>query len=187
MYSKCFISNTFLFLFGFQSWNSQNACQNSKPGRPWSDGFLRSHLIWVCTICLGIFDRQILEIYCISSPEPNTQVGCLYDNGMASGGCLFTSSKKSNSKLIQLWKISCKASSGRGRMHKAFGLNLINEPLKRQSRLQQTTNFATSFPFFNKNKVWYYMRIVCQQTKYYALFVIFEKAAKFAIVVYCKL
>ena len=34
------------------------------------------------------------------------------------------------------------------------------------------------------------MRIVCQQTilmKYHALFVIFEEAAKFAIVVCCKL
>ena len=34
------------------------------------------------------------------------------------------------------------------------------------------------------------MRIVCQQTilmKYYALFVIYEKAAKFEIVVCCKL
>ena len=34
------------------------------------------------------------------------------------------------------------------------------------------------------------MRIVCQQTilmKYHALFVIFEKASKFEIVVYCKL
>ena len=34
------------------------------------------------------------------------------------------------------------------------------------------------------------MRIVCQQTilmKYYALFVIFEKTAKFEIVICCKL
>ena len=46
--------------------------------------------------------------------------------------------------------------------------------LKRQSRLQQTTNFSTSFRIFEKkNKVWYCMRIVCQQTilmKYHALF-----------------
>ena len=57
-----------------------------------------------------------------------------------------------------------------------------SEPLKRQSQLQQTTNFATPLPIFDKNKVWYYMRIVCQQTilmKYHALFIIFEKAAKF--------
>ena len=63
-------------------------------------------------------------------------------------------------------------------------------PLKHQSRLQQTTNFETSFPIFDKNKVWYYMRIVCQQTilmKYHVLFVIFEKAANFLIVVCCKL
>ena len=43
---------------------------------------------------------------------------------------------------------------------------------------------------FRKNKVWHIIRIVCQQTilmKYHALFVIFEKAAKFEIVVCCKL
>ena len=37
---------------------------------------------------------------------------------------------------------------------------------------------------FKKNKAWYFMRIVCQQTilmKYHALFVIFEKAGKFEI------
>ena len=57
--------------------------------------------------------------------------------------------------------------------------NTVN-PSKRQSRLQQTTNFATSFLIFEKNKVWYFMRILCQQTilvKYHALFVTFEKAA----------
>ena len=62
--------------------------------------------------------------------------------------------------------------------------------LKRQSQLQQRTNFAKSFPIFDKNKVWYYMRIVCLQTilmKYHALFVIFEKAAKVESVVCCKL
>ena len=38
--------------------------------------------------------------------------------------------------------------------------------------------FWEIFPNFQKNKVWYFMRIVCQQTilmKYHALFVIFEK------------
>ena len=52
--------------------------------------------------------------------------------------------------------------------------------------MQQTA----SFPIFDKNKVWYYMRIIWQQTilmKYHALFVIVEKAAKFLIVVCCKL
>ena len=64
-------------------------------------------------------------------------------------------------------------------------------PLKSQSRLQQTTNFSTSFLIFETNKVWYFMRIVCQQTilvKYHALFVILKKkTAKFEIVVCCKL
>ena len=62
--------------------------------------------------------------------------------------------------------------------------------LKRRRQLQQTTNFSTSFSIFEKNKVWYFMRIVCKQTilmKYNALFVIIEKAAKFGIVVCCKL
>ena len=54
------------------------------------------------------------------------------------------------------------------------------------------TNMATTFLIFEKNKVCYFMRIVCQQTilmKRRALFVFlfFEKAAKFAIVVCCKL
>ena len=42
--------------------------------------------------------------------------------------------------------------------------------------------FATSFLILEKNKFGYYMRSVCQQTilmKYHALFVIFEKAARF--------
>ena len=41
--------------------------------------------------------------------------------------------------------------------------------------------YCVFIPNFQKKKVWYYMRIVCQQTsltKYHALFVIFEKAAK---------
>ena len=51
-------------------------------------------------------------------------------------------------------------------------------------------NFWVIFINFRKNKAWYYMRIVCQQTilmKYHVLFVIFEKATKFEIVVCCKL
>ena len=34
--------------------------------------------------------------------------------------------------------------------------------LKRQSRLQQTTNFAISFLVFDKNKLRYFVRVVCQ-------------------------
>ena len=37
-------------------------------------------------------------------------------------------------------------------------------PLKRQSQLQQTTNFEKSFPILERNKERYLMRIVCQQT-----------------------
>ena len=50
--------------------------------------------------------------------------------------------------------------------------------------------FFNIFWIFDKYKVWYNMRIVCQQTilmKYHALLVIFEKAAKFEIVVCCNL
>ena len=64
-----------------------------------------------------------------------------------------------------------------------------NSPLRRQSQLQQKKNFTKSFPIFEKNKVWYFMRIVCQQTiimKYHALFVILEKAARFESAVCCK-
>ena len=54
--------------------------------------------------------------------------------------------------------------------------------------MQQTTNFATFLLIFERNKEWYFMRIVCQQTiliKYHNLFVNFEKVAKFEIVVCC--
>ena len=50
--------------------------------------------------------------------------------------------------------------------------------------------FCDIFPSFRQTKLLYFMRIVCQQTiyiKYHAFFVIFEKAAKFDIVVCCKL
>ena len=64
------ISNTFLSV-GFQGWNSQNAFQNIKQGRPWSDCYFRSSLIWVCTVCLGLYVSrhlvfEILELllYC---------------------------------------------------------------------------------------------------------------------------
>ena len=65
-YSKCFkISNTFFFLFsnkknGYQGLKSQKACLNSNQGRPWSDCYFRSRLIWVCTVCLGLFGRQLV-------------------------------------------------------------------------------------------------------------------------------
>ena len=50
-----------------------------------------------------------------------------------------------------------------------------------KSWLQQTTNLVTSFLILDKDKEWYFMRIVCWQTilkKYHALFVIFEKNIK---------
>ena len=59
-----------------------------------------------------------------------------------------------------------------------------------ESQLQQMANFAISFQIFEKNNEQYFMRIVCWQTilmKYRTLFVIFVKAAKFEIVVCCKL
>ena len=50
------ISNIFLSVLKYYNvdywgWNSQNSCQNSKQGRPWSDCFFRRTLVWVCT-CL---------------------------------------------------------------------------------------------------------------------------------------
>ena len=53
-----------------------------------------------------------------------------------------------------------------------------------QSQLQQMTNSVTSFLVFDENKEWYFMKIVM---KYHALFDTFEKAAKFEIVICCKL
>ena len=34
--------------------------KNIKQGRPWSDCFFRSSLIWVCTVCLGLFCKQMV-------------------------------------------------------------------------------------------------------------------------------
>ena len=39
---------------------SQNACLNSKQGRPWSDCFFRSSLIWIWAVCLGIFWKPLV-------------------------------------------------------------------------------------------------------------------------------
>ena len=67
---------------------------------------------------------------------------------------------------------------------------LLKLTLKAPITTAADDKFCAPFPIFDKNKVWYYMRIVCQQTilmKYHALFVIFEKAAKFAIALCCKL
>ena len=52
--------------------------------------------------------------------------------------------------------------------------------LKCQSRLQQMTNFVTSILILEKIK-----QMILE--KYHALFVVFEKAAKFEIVVCCTL
>ena len=68
---------------------------------------------------------------------------------------------------------------------------IIELALKAPITTATDDKFCDIFPYFRKkNKVWYFMRIVCQQTilmKYHALFVIFEKAAKFEIVLFCKL
>ena len=59
-YRKCskilnFSLSVFKENMGYQGWSSQKDCQNSKQGRPWSDCFFRSSLIWVCAVCLGLF------------------------------------------------------------------------------------------------------------------------------------
>ena len=65
-YDKCSkISNTLLFLFSkemliIRAGILQNACQNSKQGRPRSDCFFRSSLIWVCIVCLDLFCNQLV-------------------------------------------------------------------------------------------------------------------------------
>ena len=79
-YGKCSkILNTFLFLFSkklfvisYHGWNSQNACGNSKQGRPRSDCFFRSSLIWVCTVCLG---PSLKNLFLCCHPTHNFQGG----------------------------------------------------------------------------------------------------------------
>ena len=60
--NKCIVCPEF-FCGSPNGWNSENACQNRKQGRPRSEFFYRSSMIWVCTVCLGLFGRQlVLEI-----------------------------------------------------------------------------------------------------------------------------
>ena len=69
-------------------------------------------------------------------------------------------------------------------------IQLFTNTVKMPITIAANDKFCDIFPNFQKNKVWYFMRIVWQQTilmKYYALFVNFEKAAKFEIVACCKL
>ena len=77
-YGKCSkIKNTVL-LFSNKILFSQNTCQNSKQGRPWSDCLFRSSLILVCAVCLGHFGRQIvLEIL---EHLPLCTVTCWWNN-----------------------------------------------------------------------------------------------------------
>ena len=67
-------------------------------------------------------------------------------------------------------------------------VGLIKEPhpsslsLKAPITTAADDKFCDIFPNFLKNKVLYFMRIVCHQTvlmKYYSLFVNFEKSSKF--------
>ena len=57
--------------WGYKGSNSRNACWNSKQGKPTSDCFFRSSLIWVCTVCLWLLIRQlvfkIVEIFTVHS------------------------------------------------------------------------------------------------------------------------
>ena len=56
------------------------------------------------------------------------------------------------------------------------------KPLNLTLKVPNTTASDNKLCDIFINKKWYFMRIVCQQTilmKYHALFVIFEKAAKF--------
>ena len=62
-----------------------------------------------------------------------------------------------------------------------FRYDLLIQIPKRQSRLQQTTHFATSFlhVIYEINKACYFVRIYCWQTIFmkYSLFVIFLKSS----------
>ena len=72
----------------------------------------------------------------------------------------------------------------------SINIEIQSESLKCQSHCSRRQVLRHLSQFSKKNKVWYFMRIICWQTilmKYHALFVIFEKAVKFEIVVCCKL
>ena len=72
------------------------------------------------------------------------------------------------------------------RIHKVLNVPLYDQQKLVELTLKAPIMTAAHDKFYNiifrRNKLWYIMRIVCQQTilmKYHALFVIFEKAAKF--------
>ena len=69
---------------GYQGWSSQYAWHNSKQGRPWSDCFWRSSLIWVCPVCLSLFGRQLHVVFKILEhlPQPTKiRMQTLYHTG----------------------------------------------------------------------------------------------------------
>ena len=95
---------------------------------------------------------------------------------MCANACLFVNADEIGIVLINLQRINKDTRDW-----------LERKPLKRRSQLQQTTNFAKSFPIFEKIRYaifleiscLYFMKIVCQTIllKYHVLFFIFEKAA----------
>ena len=70
----------------FKAWYSWNACQNSKQGRPRSDWFIRSSLIWVCAVCIGPFDRQL--VFKILGHIPYILIYLVGARGLNFGQCL---------------------------------------------------------------------------------------------------
>ena len=59
---------TLLFLFSnkmlvIRISNSQNDFDNGQQGRPSSACFFKKNLIWVCTVCLSLFGRQLHVVF----------------------------------------------------------------------------------------------------------------------------
>ena len=88
---KCYkISNAVLFLFSNEMLEFKNTCQITKQGRPWSDWFFWTSLIWVCTVCLGLLGRQLVYIYCmwksvLTVRQPRQRLDCIpkqYNKGI---------------------------------------------------------------------------------------------------------
>ena len=44
----------------FSGMEFTKCCQNSTQGRPGSDCFFRSSLIWICTVCLCLFGEKLV-------------------------------------------------------------------------------------------------------------------------------
>ena len=93
--------------------------------------------------------------------------------------------------VCRKWRpLACKVKKNNTNNYYPANTGFYNYPLKRQSWLQQTTNFASSFLIFGKIRYDISWESSARRFSWNItplIFVIFEKATKFEIAVCCKL